>query len=68
MNYLQTIEKDLAEMLSNAPADEAVNVVAYTKAKILESYKNGTKAGFKNGIKVAYAQQKEKADKAKLQK
>ncbi len=47
MNYLQNIEKDIAEMLKNIPADVATNVIKYVKGKILESYKNGIEAGRK---------------------
>ena len=48
MSYLTQIEDDIHQMLDGTPLedeDEEQELVKYVKAKVIESYKNGLKAG-----------------------
>lgn len=41
MGYIRDLERELRDMLTELPSEEAEEVVRFVKAKVYESYKNG---------------------------
>ena len=41
MGYIQDLEQELNEMLSDLPEERQKKIIRFIKVKVLESYKNG---------------------------
>ncbi len=41
MGYIQDLEQELNEMLSDLPEERQKKIIRFIKEKVLESYKNG---------------------------
>ena len=41
MDYIQDLEQELNEMLSDLPEERQKKIIRFIKVKVLESYKNG---------------------------